>query len=759
MRSDDDREVEQLKLDNERLRVELEALTYRPGRSEKVIVATQESAHYPQDEENVVVEAIVARKHAEDRLNKISENNMALAEARAIFENKYRSARERNSQWQIQDEARRQHVKVLEHLLSSHHIAFPSFEAPRPSPSPLLTTGKRQRAPETPASTFGRTRLRHDIAAAVALDTPTPAARAEDDNAKHARLHVPSKLQGTISPPDAVTSVDLPGENPIESFVDVLQEPKLPPLQPHCILDTALVTPHTKSSSSTQGDPEDLPDINAQNTSNPDVVIKEEPYSDPVITDVRHVKRKRERSRSQKADDDNLRPAFKIEDNSGNPAGLAEMRYLQPEESLDLDEIGEKVDTPRKRRHSKSGTPEAIQGTRSFPGRNAVRQDQSTPLRIIGAKPRLGPSSTVLQPKSPNKQVLPRTSDGRPVKRRRERDLAADVDLFAEDGENGPATGTPMLKTKLEMLKSRTPAEQQELARRLGGLLEKPSPQRKVLLSTPSHPHTTTRAAVGPRSFNDDDSSESSTARQVADFNRRLADAGRQDRPGVTRKSFATIVSKTPTMRHSGSVILNKGDGFSSHITDGPIPEDELLRARPLHRLGIEHFKVNPHYNEGFNYSFKSVVRKKDDRKCLPGCVRAGCCGDQFRSLAELILDSRLQRETDSLSSSQEAADDRIIGETLGVSADSARVRTMGKKDRTDILVKAKATELANKLGKHRHAYERGQSPPGYWRADFPTTQEHEEDRRAGKEREREIVEMRYAVAMRGGGAWLFRDE
>jgi hypothetical protein len=33
-------------------------------------------------------------------------------------------------------------------------------------------------------------------------------------------------------------------------------------------------------------------------------------------------------------------------------------------------------------------------------------------------------------------------------------------------------------------------------------------------------------------------------------------------------------------------------------------------------RLGLEHFKINPARNQGLDYAYDAVVRKKDDRKC-----------------------------------------------------------------------------------------------------------------------------------------------
>ena len=60
----------------------------------------------------------------------------------------------------------------------------------------------------------------------------------------------------------------------------------------------------------------------------------------------------------------------------------------------------------------------------------------------------------------------------------------------------------------------------------------------------------------------------------------------------------------------------------------------------------------------------------------------------------------------------------------------------------------------------HRHEWqpERPRSPPGFWRTDFPATQEEEEDRKQADKIVRGMVEERWKEAMKGG-RWMFRDE
>lgn len=181
-------------------------------------------------------------------------------------------------------------------------------------------------------------------------------------------------------------------------------------------------------------------------------------------------------------------------------------------------------------------------------------------------------------------------------------------------------------------------------------------------------------------------------------------------------------------------------------------PEDEPYRFWPLHQLSIDQFKINTARNQGFDFAYDSVTRKKDERKCLSGCTRPGCCGDRFRAMA------RLGGPAANNSTAEQMEEDRRILEEY-VGDDREKLKQLSAHDRENLLVDARARVLANQYGRHRHSYQRAQSPPGFWRTDMPSTQEMESDREAAHRQEREKVEERYREAMRPGGLWKFADE
>jgi len=225
-------------------------------------------------------------------------------------------------------------------------------------------------------------------------------------------------------------------------------------------------------------------------------------------------------------------------------------------------------------------------------------------------------------------------------------------------------------------------------------------------------------------------------------------DVPRSLRSLETPNDQSAIPSKPSTTKERSS--RARGEQHNLDLAD--YSENEPLRARPLEKLSLQDFKINPNYNHGYNYAFADVVRNQDARRCLQGCTKPECCGNKFRALAAAARDPNKP-----LTASQEEDDARLLEEFMGDNA--YKLRNMTKAERDETLLQARTRELANKHGRHRHAYERRRSPPGFWRVEFPTTQEEIEDREKSKQLERDLVAQRYEEAMRPGGAYIFRDE
>lgn len=171
------------------------------------------------------------------------------------------------------------------------------------------------------------------------------------------------------------------------------------------------------------------------------------------------------------------------------------------------------------------------------------------------------------------------------------------------------------------------------------------------------------------------------------------------------------------------------------------------LKDRPLTELTLQDFKPNPTYNQGYTYAFSETVRNRADRLCLPGCTNPQCCGSTFRILVEAQAP---------LSASQE---ENLLEEYLGNAYDEVNLAQMSSGERKELVLQARTEKMAKQTGKHREAYERRKTPPGFWRVDFPTTQEQQDDRERAKEQQRAEVQQRWLEAQRKGGRWIFRDQ
>lgn len=389
----------------------------------------------------------------------------------------------------------------------------------------------------------------------------------------------------------------------------------------------------------------------------------------------------------------------------------------------------------------------------------------------------IGP--TALRPTNANAQVLPRTSEHlnkkrtKPTNRRHDRGVSQ-IPFLAEDGEGDinadEAIEFPNEHRIADGSKSSGTAKATDLHYRLGTLLAKPSPQKPQLGSG--------KAGKPPISQNGPDLAK---AQHFAyDLSRSTSN------PKISRKTFLMDndeTLRTPQLSAHNNSVLSSITRFQhgrfgyptpttsiakrstvhrlpvAEIPDVVMPDDEPLRARPLRRLRLDDFKINPASNQGYDYAFDEVVRSRDQRKCLPNCTRPECCGTKFEKLVELGGFVTPRKPGLWSSSPVDEADEevRLLEEYLGY--DHTRINCLAEDEKRKLVIQAKANQFANEHGRHRLAYERNTSPPGFWRTDMPTTQELEEDRKAAHQVMRRKLEDRYKEAMRPGGRWMFRDE
>lgn len=260
--------------------------------------------------------------------------------------------------------------------------------------------------------------------------------------------------------------------------------------------------------------------------------------------------------------------------------------------------------------------------------------------------------------------------------------------------------------------------------------------------------------------------------------------------PASETKPLAPLRPRaTPRLHSTGRLNSLRNGRSAASLPKTPTPNPQTrptaeprttARSRRPEDFTLDDFKLNPARNDGMNFAFNEVVRKKDQRRCLPGCTKPDCCGDKFSRVVQIAgytpTRSRLSetlrgsahgnqqvsprdnvRSSARGESSALASDEQMLRNFLGSAAD--RLEFMSAAEKEDLLVKAKARAFGQTYGRHRNMHARPPSPPGFWRTDMPSTQEFEMDGQAATALERKEVQERLHEALQPNGKWMFRDD
>ncbi|KAM0432364.1 hypothetical protein ACHAPT_004906 [Fusarium lateritium] len=486
----------------------------------------------------------------------------------------------------------------------------------------------------------------------------------------------------------------------------------LNPEKPLPLADTTAANPSSDATASEveSGQEDELPALPAEENVE-HTQIKEEPSSDtPVVVSERAVKK-----RKRNDEDPNESPLQKVKVepiDSSSPIQPLGPVMLVPQESIDLGDVAQKLLTPRKRREMEESQRRDQIQSEAF---------ATTTPRVLFVRPDPEPQTarplerkSALIPLSVNRRTI-RSGDDKPTTPL-SKGLGRGISTLAEDGEAYRQAGNNA---------------NQAPKGRLDTLLNSPAAQENEPIARP-----TPRASARPSTLSE---GLAIPGRRVLPFDRegRVKDrtparpTSTSDRPSALSSKFTLQDTRSPLASKRGTA--------------------STLRNKPVTELRPDDFKINPQSNDGHDFAFADVIRDKDERTRMQGCTEMHCCGKHFRALAIS------QRPDPPLTAAQRQEEQKLLEEYLGNFA--YRLGTMDKKERDELWIEAKTQELANKYGKHRYHYSRMRSPPGFWNADFPDTQEMEAERAEAAKREKQTVQDRHREAMRPGGRWLFRDE
>ena len=592
----------------------------------------------------------------------------------------------------------------------------------------------------------------------------------EGTAAKYNPLHVEKRNYPVINVDQAV-SISVDGE-PLTPVSDSFKEQQNQSL---CNLFQKAVAEESDASDDETSSETQFSDTRTQRlepTRQGDII---EDSDTPVVVSARSIKRKRQAlndvdlppskaSRSHHAGSREPRKVrVKLESSSQNGDVLPPSTN-RVNETMDLDEVGSRIRTPKKSRQSLQGTvsPQSSPLGSSHDDQEEMLDDeyecellygrsQSAPVsrtaahfaRVFGDHPsKQSHQSAALQPKDTN--TLPRKvqqkghqTTAAPLKARkirRDQRFSA-VGIMGEDGGNDDTNRKA----------------------HLGGRGQDKGPnmraQESVGIADSSYEQRLERVMNGPPS------QTPVLASKVQPQSNRDLTTPRNSTPKENQKSLLNLISPSPNEAKSQRRAKNPV-AFRMPPENGMNrQQSEQLRSRPPESLSLGDFVMNP--NSRMSYAYAEPVRSRDQRKCLFTCTKLECCGTRFVKAAQIGGVASIRSGLWSSSPpNEEEADEILLLEHLN--NDHAELRSMSKTDKANMLAQIRAQQMGNAVGKHKlTGYERARTPPGFWRADMPSTQELEADREESKKLERQKVLERWQEAMAedGKGLWKFRDE
>lgn len=414
----------------------------------------------------------------------------------------------------------------------------------------------------------------------------------------------------------------------------------------------------------------------------------------------------------------------------------------------DLDDVGSAIETPTKRKSYRlDGLPHELPSdtTKSPLPRNPtalqLNRHQMEPTRLAPKRPTVLQSVDTNLPSANCRRIwLEQKQSNKP-----ERRSGCALDSVAEDGDESlklvPRRGQVKQASRGQMTRTSTSIDDVLIRQRLDDLLERPLRIRHPLHVQNKNGNI---AEIGPDQ--QDISRDAST--QVSGRVKEASESSEPTESAIGRPSISVgnrEKSKASPQEGPRSHSFKVTDTVTAHSEDAP------FRARPLHQLGLRHFKINTNANQGLDFAYDTVVRRKDERKCISGCTRPGCCREKFHAMARLGCPPTT---TDGSNDGEE--EQKMLEDYLG--EEKYLLDQLSAEERQSLLHEARARRMANLYSKHRHDHQRPSTPPGFWRTDMPDTQELEHDREVANNLEREKVKERYREAMRGG-IWKFADE
>ncbi|RPB17231.1 hypothetical protein P167DRAFT_515522 [Morchella conica CCBAS932] len=543
---------------------------------------------------------------------------------------------------------------------------------------------------------------------------------------------------------------------------------------------TPTTTPQDRNASSTQGENSESRDIGATPTQK---LYDRPPLAPPRLDTVFNVPNARGETHSRCIQEGGsiARPVvIKSETSVASSEGFG--YHLYEQESLDLDDIGHKPDTPRKKQRiansllregstssvTSSGRPGWSNGgftVKKIPGAPQTQdlmmvedtQDEDEGIMWNNEDETLSPASplsTMHPAGAPYRPEISRIPPGiTNIKSTVPPHMGPDTGTVIYGGENQRVNNdlgsSPPLIENINQPPLLTPT------RRALPAARKPKSGRDIPEKSKIKRRTTARDSIAQITEDGTDGIDDIDTYDISEEQRK--------REGIPKLSemLHSPAPKTPSLEHLKKKMgawssappkrtLRKGSENPGSTSEPPnrktqkdwvdaltYPERKQKSNSRQSKLDISHFRVNPKVNGGRDYAFVETVRDRGARKCLPGCAKT-CCKGLIGFVEAAGLPSPPPKGPRWRSSPPPASTDTACDEEGEVALDA---------------------RFTARFGRHRDAFPRRKSPPGFWDADFPDTQDLERQHGAAEEmRLRKIEEMRREAEKGEKGRYIYKN-
>lgn len=463
----------------------------------------------------------------------------------------------------------------------------------------------------------------------------------------------------------------------------------------------------------------------------------------PVVVAERAVKRRRIRKKRNNEEEQEALDLVKIKMEPKSPAVVVNFT-----ETLDLDEVGIVVHTPR--RLTKSKRPSLSSDSHS----SELRQErsQSESLDIRQNQQMISVAQTI--------EIFPAVGSSR------REDLSSNDCRSQSQPPEKTGESEERIGQSTRLFEKRAPLKDIDINERLLPSTKKDNTHKRRLYGynersrTPKTIHKITEDGE-ILSENKHHSKSVQSAKEKERLQKSFArlNALLDDNNSSTPTRITRVSRKRSVPDLQDPTIQNKVHDEQHSSTKAKFKSlEKPLRALPLSSLTLADFKLNPELNRGVDYAFNDSIYG-NERRCLPGCTDPRCCGEAMRALAS-ALKPTLPRSTHFASAEDALLTDEefLMKWFLGAKWNRQEISRMPTASREKLLLDAQTKLVAEQYGKHRNVSDRRMTPPGFWDSDIPSTQEQQMQRREAEKMERTIVSERHREAMKRG-KWLFRDE